>query len=59
MSDEPSDEDLLEAWILGDAGAFTSFYMRHFNRVKGYGAKKGLGKQDAEEVAQLSFLKLH
>lgn len=59
MADSLSDDELLKAWIYGEQGAFDVFYRRHSGRVVAYALKRGLCPEDAEETAQVAFLKLH
>lgn len=56
---EPTDESLLDRYFTGDAQAFNDFFSRHSGRVVGYGRRKGLNDQDAFELAQEVFLRLH
>lgn len=56
---EPTDEDLLNRYFLGDAKAVRLFVERHSGRVVAYAEAKGLRKEIALEVAQEAFLKLH
>ena len=56
---EPTDEELLNRYFLGDAKAVRQFVDRHSGRVVAYGEAKGLRKEIALEVAQEAFLKLH
>lgn len=56
---EPTDEDLLNRYFLGDAKAVRLFIERHSGRVVAYAEAKGLRKEIALEVAQEAFLKLH
>lgn len=58
MNNSPSDEDLLNAWFAGDAGACEIFFRRHVGRIVGYCLKKGLSKEEAEDVAQGAFIRL-
>ncbi|MEY4064191.1 MAG: polymerase sigma factor CarQ [Pseudomonadota bacterium] len=59
MSQEPSDEDLLEGWLVGDSSAFEEFFRRHSSRVVAYAVKKGIQREEALEIVQDVFLKLH
>lgn len=54
-----SDEELLEAYCNGDSKAFEVFFRRHLQRVCGYALKKGVARDEASEVSQEVFLKLH
>ena len=56
---DPSDEQLLEAYCHGDSDAFELFFRRHLHRVCAYALKKGVARDEASEVAQEVFLKLH
>lgn len=59
MESAPSDEDLLEAWLMGDARAFEAFFVKHQGRVAAYAYRKGISRDDVPEVVQEVFLKLH
>ena len=54
-----SDEQLLDAYFGGDAGAFQAFYKKHSGRVVAYAMSKGLPRELAVEVCQEAFLRLH
>ena len=56
---DPSDEDLLEAYCNGESDAFELFFRRHLRRVCAYALKKRVARDEASEVAQEVFLKLH
>lgn len=56
---EPTDEELLNRYFLGEARAVRLFVERHSGRVAAYAEAKGLRKEIALEVAQEAFLKLH
>lgn len=54
-----TDEELMNLYIQGDIKAFDALYLRHKAMVFGYLVKKLPSKQQAEEVFQMAFLKLH
>lgn len=54
-----TDEELLERYFAGEASAFEEFFMRYSGRVKGYAIKKGLSIDEASDIVQISFEKLH
>lgn len=53
------DEELMNLYIQGDVRAFDELYSRHRSKVYGYLAKRLSIKQQADEVFQNAFLKLH
>jgi RNA polymerase sigma-70 factor (ECF subfamily) len=57
--EDESDEYLLEAYFAGDKAAFTVFFQRHFKKTLAYAYKKGIPSQEAADVAQEIFAKLH
>jgi RNA polymerase sigma-70 factor, ECF subfamily len=56
---EPTDEELLQRWARGQAKAFDQFAHRHAGRVKAYAMRKGIAREEADDVLQDVFLKLH
>lgn len=56
---EQNDESLLDLYFSGDAKAFEEFFSRHSGRVMAYGKKMGLSHQDALDLTQEVFLRLH
>lgn len=58
-SPELSDEELMHAYIGGDASAFETLYKRHSGKVYGYLQKRLKNRESADEVFQASFIKLH
>lgn len=58
MQENPNDEELLNRWFEGESQAFEIFFVRHSRRIVFYCVKKGLSKEDAEDVTQRIFLKL-
>lgn len=59
MNQRLSDEELMIAYQLGDAHAFTVLYERHSGRALRYLVSKTRNRALAEDVFQASFLKLH
>lgn len=53
-----TDEELLNKWFEGEQQAFELFFNRHSKRITGYCVKKGLRREDAEDVTQRVFIKL-
>lgn len=56
---EKSDEQLLLDLAQEDRAAMDELYRRHASRVLGYGLKRGLSRERAEEVTQIVFLQLY
>lgn len=54
-----TDEELMNLYIQGDVRAFDDLYLRHKGKVYGYLTKRLPAKQQADEVFQNTFLKLH
>lgn len=59
ISMNPSDEQLMTAYAEGDMQAFDQLYARHKGRILGYLYHKLHNRDDAEEVFQATFAKLH
>lgn len=59
MTDELSDEELVLAYFGGEAWAFECFFKRHVGRTFAYCLRKGLPEEEAHEVTQEIFLRLH
>ncbi|MBW6510104.1 MAG: hypothetical protein K0A94_11250 [Desulfuromonadales bacterium] len=55
----PSDEQLMTAYADGDTQAFQVLYERHKGRLLGYLYSKLRDRDEAEEVFQITFAKLH
>lgn len=55
----PTDEQLMTAYADGDIEAFEILYARHKGRVLGYLLAKLRNRDEAEEVFQAVFAKLH
>lgn len=53
------DQALMRLYQSGDADAFAELYRRHAGRVRSYLLKRTPSAQDADELLQLVFLKLH
>jgi RNA polymerase sigma factor (sigma-70 family) len=56
---DPSDEQLMRAYADGDLQAFEVLYTRHKGRILGYLYNKLGDRDEAEEVFQATFAKLH
>lgn len=54
-----TDEELMQAYIQGDMEAFRMLYLRHKNRVMGYLNARLKSQDEAEDVFQEVFSKLH
>ncbi|MEY3903814.1 MAG: hypothetical protein RL189_3120 [Pseudomonadota bacterium] len=54
-----SDEELLERYAQGDAGAFEVFFLRHKSRVYHYALRKVHHSESAADIVQDVFVKLH
>ncbi len=55
----PSDEQLMAAYAEGDPEAFEALYARHRDRILGYLFSRLRDRDEAEEVFQTVFAKLH
>jgi RNA polymerase sigma-70 factor, ECF subfamily len=54
-----TDEALMQAYADGDMEAFTLLYQRHRGKVLGYLVSRLRDRDEAEEVFQIAFAKLH
>jgi len=54
-----TDEKLMLAYANGNLSAFQTIYQRHKSRIFGFILKKLNNKEEAEEVFQTVFVKLH
>ena len=54
-----SDENLLLQLAEGEVKALDILYLRHSARVLTYSLKRGLSKEQAEDVLQIVFMQLH
>jgi RNA polymerase sigma-70 factor (ECF subfamily) len=54
-----TDEELMRAYQGGDAAAFTELYRRHSGRIYGYLGKRIRSREEADEVFQAIFFKVH
>ncbi len=54
-----SDESLLLKLAEGEVKALDILYLRHSGRVLAYSLKRGLSKEQAEDVLQIVFMQLH
>ncbi|MCM2279201.1 MAG: sigma-70 family RNA polymerase sigma factor [Oligoflexia bacterium] len=62
MSSTPSDEQIMQAYQKGEAGAFDAFnelYRRHAGKVYGYLSARERDRQAVDDAFQAVFLKLH
>lgn len=54
-----TDEELLNLWFEGESLAFNHFFNRHSAKVCAYGLKRGVPRNDIDDVVQEVFLRLH
>ncbi len=54
-----TDEELMIAYREGDLSAFQTLYQRHKRRLMGYLITKLKDQNEAEDVFQTVFVKLH
>jgi len=54
-----SDEELLDRYCRGERAAFQTFFNRHSPRVLAYGISRGMSREDAMDLTQEVFIKLH
>lgn len=54
-----SDEELMVAYVAGDAGAFEALFRRYDGLVRGYLRRGYTREEDVEDLAQQVFLQLH
>ena len=54
-----SSEDLMERYVDGDANAFNELYARHAGPLFGYLLKLTRQREQAEDLVQITFTKLH
>lgn len=54
-----TDEELMVAYVDGDVRAFEALYERHKGRVFGFLMRKLRDRDEAEDVFQMTFAKLH
>lgn len=59
MLSEKSDEELMQAYQLGNENAFKELYSRHSGRVLGFLRAKVRNEAKARDIFQATFLKLH
>lgn len=59
MHSNLSDEELMLAYANGDYEAFDALYQRHAKKIFGFLKNKLSNKDEAEEVLQDTFLRLH
>ncbi|ADH84865.1 RNA polymerase sigma factor [Desulfurivibrio alkaliphilus] len=57
--EDRSDEELMAAYAAGDLDAFAVLYDRHRGRILGYLFSRLAGRDEAEEVFQKVFARLH
>jgi RNA polymerase sigma-70 factor (ECF subfamily) len=55
---EMSDEDLIEAYYGCDDLAFAELYRRYFPRLFAYFRRQGLSREDAQDLAEETFLRV-
>lgn len=56
---EPSDEELMAAYVAGDTRAFDVLFHRYARTLVGMLRERGAQEADAREVVQQGFLQLH
>jgi RNA polymerase sigma factor (sigma-70 family) len=56
---DESDEELMKAYSQGDSRAFEKLFVRHKAKVYGFLRKRSSSVQQADEVFQNAFVKLH
>ena len=54
-----TDETLMQNYQLVEFDAFNQLYQRHHRRVFGFLRQRGLSREEAEEVFQNTFIKIH
>jgi RNA polymerase sigma-70 factor (ECF subfamily) len=59
MSDEPSDENLMLAYLDGDQRAFEKLFRRLAPRLRAFFARSFRGHEPVQELVQQTFLQLH
>jgi RNA polymerase sigma factor (sigma-70 family) len=57
--DEPSDEQLFTAHVVGEPGAFERLFLRHAVRIYAMMRRRGLSHADSQDLVQLTFLATH
>jgi RNA polymerase sigma factor (sigma-70 family) len=55
----PTDEELMSAWVAGDAGAFEQLFARLAPRVHGFFLRSFRDESVADDLLQMTFLKVH
>ncbi len=59
MSDEPSDEQLMQAYVAGDRSAFERLFERWSPRLQRSFVRAGMRHDEAGDLLQQTFLHLH
>ncbi|MBC8069960.1 MAG: RNA polymerase sigma factor [Deltaproteobacteria bacterium] len=59
MSEQPTDEALMLAYVAGDRSAFERLFERWSPRLRRTFARSGLREDEAGDLVQLTFLHLH
>jgi len=55
----PADEDLMSAWVAGDARAFEKLFARFAPRVHGFFLRSFRDPGVADDLLQVTFMKVH
>ena len=55
----PTDEELMSAWVAGDARAFETLFTRLAPRVHGFFMRSFRSESVADDLMQVTFMKLH
>ncbi|HEY6911694.1 MAG TPA: RNA polymerase sigma factor [Myxococcales bacterium] len=55
----PADEDLMSAWVAGDARAFERLFARLAPRVHGFFLRSFRDRGVADDLLQVTFMKVH
>ena len=58
-ADEPAVEALMEAYVQGDAKAFSQLYRRTAPKILGYLVRLARNRERAEDLLQVTFAKIH
>lgn len=57
MTPPPNDDELVDAYLQGDASAAEALVEAYWDRIYSYAYRLTLGKSDAEDIAQETFLR--
>lgn len=59
MSEQPSDEELMAAYVAGDRSAFAQLFERWSPRLRRSFARAGMRPDESRDLIQQTFLQLH